>query len=381
MTAPSEFSESVLDSAEALEALDSGEMLRAIASSGAQVRQAATTAGEVGLDRLTGVGRPRSVVVAGMGGSAIAGQVLAAVAGPSCPIPVTSVHGYHLPGWVGAVDLVIAVSCSGTTEETLAVAEEASRRGCQLITVAVPGSPLAAVGEQAHGIHVPVDDGGRPSRANIWALSVPLLMVADTVGLADVPASVLDATADLLDTVSTRCRPASESFVNPAKSLAVDLAGNLPMLWGSSELAGVAAYRFACQLHENSKYPAMHGALPDVSHHQVVTFDGPFGRQAGPVDLFADRVEEPEGTRLRLVLLRDRDEDAPVARRREIVTEMAEGRGVAVNELVAEGEHRLERLASLVVMADYTSAYLALALGIDPTPVAPITEWKERGTV
>jgi glucose/mannose-6-phosphate isomerase len=375
--------QAVLDDAEAIEEADAADMLRAVASSGAQVREAARRTRETPLSELVEAGRPRAVVVAGMGGSGITGDVLAGVAGPACPAIITSVRGYTLPGWVGPVDLVVGVSCSGSTEETLAVTEEASRRGCQLVTVGAADSPLAAISQQARGgIHVAVDGGDRLPRANMWALSVPLLVLGDALGLFSVPEQTLESTADLLDNISGRCRPASESFVNPAKLLALELAASVPMVWGTSELAGVAAYRFACQLNENGKYPAVYGVLPEANHNQVVAFDGPFGtggQSEGPVDFYRDRVDdaEPE-TRLRLVLLRDTQEHPQVARRREASRELAEAREIPVSEIAAEGEHPLERLASLVALTDYASVYLALALGIDPSPIAPITDLKER---
>jgi glucose/mannose-6-phosphate isomerase len=276
---------------------------------------------------------------------------------------------------------VAAVSCSGSTEETLAVADEAGRRGCRLITVGAAGSPLADLSDQARGVHVNVDAGGRLPRANMWALSTPLLVAADVLGLAAVPAGVLAATADLLDAAAERCRPSSESFVNPAKSLALELAGSTPMIWGSSDVAEVASYRFACQLNENAKMPAVFGALPEANHNQVVAFDGPYGagaRRTDIDDLFADRVEQAERTvgALRLVLLADTEEHPQVTRRREVSMQVAADRGVPVSELRAEGRHPAERLASLASIADFASVYLALVLGVDPTPITPVTQLK-----
>jgi len=376
-----EVDEGLLDDPEALATGDPGEMLRAVATAGAQVRQAMRTSDEAGLARLAGDGRPRAVVVAGMGGSGIAGGVLAAVCGAQCPVPVLPIRGYALPGWVGPMDLVAAVSCSGSTEETLAAAEEARRRGCRLMTVGAAASPLADLSDRARGVHVAVDAGGRPPRANMWALSTPLLVAADALGLAAVPSGVLAATADVLDAAAERCRPSSESFVNPAKALALELAGSTPMIWGSGDIADVATYRFACQLNENAKMPAVFGGLPEANHNQVVAFDGPYGagaRRTDVDDLFVDRVEQAERTvgALRLVLLADTEEHPQVTRRREISMQVAADRGVPVSELRAEGRHPSERLASLVSIADFASVYLALVLGVDPTPITPITQLK-----
>jgi len=374
--------EAVLDDAAALERLDAGGMLRTIAGSGAQVREAMVVAGEAGLDALAGEGRPRALIVTGMGGSAISGDVLAAVAGPGGPVPVVVHRGYELPGWVGAADVVAAVSCSGRTEETLSAAQAAADRGSRLFGVGAVDSPLEEVVRRAGGPYVPVPSGRMP-RASMWALAVPLLVAADHLRLLTVPEADLAATADLLDAQADACRPGSESFVNPAKQLAVELAGTLPMVWGSSPLAGVAAARFATQLAENAKYPAISGVLPEANHNQVVALEGAFGGLGRPAEpnLFADRadgVAAGDAVRLRLILLRDLDEHPQVLRRVEASRLIAEVRGVAVSEMVAEGTSRLERLASLVAVPDFASTYLGLLYGLDPTPIAPIAELKDE---
>ena len=151
-----------LDDVALLETADPSSILRQVASSAAQVREAARSAAEAGLDGLAAGGRPRAIVITGMGGSGIAGEVLAAVAGPGCPVQVTTVHDYRLPGWVGAADLVIAVSCSGATEETLSAAEEAVRRGCRLLGVGSQDSPLARLAEQASAAFIGVKPSGMP---------------------------------------------------------------------------------------------------------------------------------------------------------------------------------------------------------------------------
>ncbi|MFC4910469.1 bifunctional phosphoglucose/phosphomannose isomerase [Actinomadura gamaensis] len=373
------FDESRLEDAAAVEAADPGGMLRQVASSAAQIREARVLAAEAGLDRIAEEGRPRAVVVAGMGGSGISGDVLAAVCGPGCPVPVLTVRDHRLPGWVGAADLVIAVSCSGATEETLAVAAEAARRGCRLLLVGGRNSPLAELAENTRGVFVPVRSVGQP-RATLWGLTVPLLMAARALRLADVPDEVLESTATRLEDVAYRCRPDSEPFVNPAKRIALDLARDFPMVWGTSPLANVAAYRMCCQLNENAKYPGVFGELPEANHNQVVAFDGFFGRASGagdPDDFFRDRTDDAEHG-LHLVVMRDTDEHPQVARRREVSAELASARGVPVTEIRAEGEHPLERMATLVAVSDYVTVYLAIALGVDPTPVATIQELKAR---
>jgi glucose/mannose-6-phosphate isomerase len=369
--------ETVLDSADKLLAADPGEMLRAVATSGAQVREAAALAADAGLARLVEDGRPRAIVVLGMGGSGIAGDVLAAVCGTECPVPVVVVKGYTLPGWVGANDLVCGVSCSGTTEETLSAFGEAQRRGCRLLGVGSVDSPLSFIAEQGRGPFVPVRAAGRLPRAMAWSVSVPLLLAASQLRLVDVTPDALEAAAVRSDELAALCRPASEAFVNPGKELALALSDALPMAWGCSPIAAVASYRLACQWSENAKLPAISAPLPEANHNLVVSFDGPYGAQGAAADIFADP-DESSG-RLRLVLLRDlADEHPQVTRRAEASKDIAENRGVPITELFTEGRSRLERLASLVVLIDYASVYTALGLGIDPSPIAAIQDLKAR---
>jgi glucose/mannose-6-phosphate isomerase len=309
-----------------------------------------------------------------MGGSAISGDVLAAVCGVGCPVPIVTVRGYQLPGWVSATDLVIAVSCSGSTEETLAVAVEAVRRGSRLLCVGAEGSPLADVAAQASAPFVAVRSAGQP-RATLWGLTAPLILVARSIGIVEVSDDVFESTAKRLEDVSHRCRPSSESFINPGKQLAGELVRALPMVWGTSPLAGVAAYRFACQFNENAKYPCVYGVLPEANHNQVVAFDGPFGGGTED-DFFRDRVDDEMG--LHIVVLRDAEEHPQVAKRREVSVQLARGRGIPLTEIVAEGTHPLERIATLIALADYATVYMAIALGIDPTPVAAIQDLKAR---
>ena len=264
-----------LDTPDVIEAADPGDMLRQVASAAAQVRTALRSCAETDLSAFAADGRPRAIVVAGMGGSGLAGEMLNAMAGLSSPVQVVVSQAERLPGWVGAADAVVAVSCSGTTPETLGIATEAARRGCRLAGVGAEGSPLHRIAEQARAPFVPVVPLGLP-RSMLWAVAVPLLVIAERVGVARIGTDVYELAASRLEEISHQCRPASDSFVNPGKSLALDLVGELPMVWGTSPLSGVAARRFASQLQENAKYPAIYGMLPEAAHSQVAAFDGPF---------------------------------------------------------------------------------------------------------
>ena len=380
--------EALLDDAEALREADPSGMLRALASAGAQVRESAALAAEADLSLLADEGRPRAVVVAGIGTAGLTGNILATVAGHRCPVPIIGHRSAGIPGWVGAADVVFAVSASGRSPEALAAAEAAIRRGARLVAIGNPDTELQAMAERARSPFIPVPRRA-PARASLWGLTVPVLLAARALGLVKVNEADLAETATRLDADAERCRPAADSFVNPAKSLALGLAGSIPIVWGSSPLATVAARRFGDTLAANARYPVMAGALGEAGRGRVGLLDGVFGGLAeSSRDIFADPDgdEEDAGTRLRLVIFRDGglnpedDADEPVAveeRRADAVQTLAERRGVRCDVLTAEGGSALERLASLTAVPDFASLYLALAHGLDPMAVPAISEMKE----
>jgi glucose/mannose-6-phosphate isomerase len=378
----------LLDNQDVMIAADPGQMLRATASAGAQVRESAALAAEADFTPLADEGRPRSVVVAGVGTAGRTGDILSTVAGPRCQVPVLSHRSAGVPGWVGAADVVIAVSASGRSPEALAAAEAAARRGARLVAIGAPDSELQGVAERARAPFVPVPRRA-PARASLWALTVPVLLAARAFGLVKVTEADLAETATRLDTDAERCRPGLELFVNPGKSLALDLAGSIPIVWGASPMATVAARRFADTLAANARYPAVTGGLGEAGRGRVGLLDGVYGALSeAEHDIFADPVDEvPEMTRLRLVLLRDagivedetgaEEPDGVEERRAEAVLRIAERRGVRVSVVEAEGASPLERLASLVAVPDFASIYLGLAHGLDPMAVPAISELKE----
>ncbi len=379
--------EALLNDASRLFAADPSGMLRALASAGAQVRESAALAAEANLSSLADDGRPRAVVVAGVGTAARTGDLLETVAGPRCPVPVVGHRSAGIPGWVGAADAVIAVSASGRSPEAIAAADAAGRRGARLVAIGPPDSELQALAERARAPFVPVPRRA-PARASLWALTVPVLLAARTLGLVRIAEADFAETAARLDDDAERCRPGADSFVNPAKALALDLANSIPIVWGSSPLATVAARRVGDMLSANARYPVVAGSLGEAGRGRVGLVDGIYGGLVeSERDIFADPRDEPEPTRLRLVLLRDgglADDNATAGepsaveeRRADAVVELAARRGVRCGVIQAEGGSPLERLASLIAVPDFASVYLALAHGLDPTAVPAVDEMKE----
>jgi glucose/mannose-6-phosphate isomerase len=383
--------EALLDDPTRIAQADPGQMLPATAAGGPQVREAMALAAEADLGSIADEGRPRAVVVAGAGTAATTGDILEAVAGPRCPVPVVAHRSAGVPGWVGAADLVIAVSASGRSPEALGAADAAARRGARLVAIGPADSELQAVAARGRAPYIPVPRRA-PARASLWALTVPVLLAAKAVGLVRLAEADLVETATRLDTEAERCRTTAESFTNPAKALALELAGSVPVIWGSTPLAAVAARRFADLLSATARYPAVADSLLEAGRGPVGLLDGPYGALAeSERDIFSDEQPDTFGGRLRLVILRDdgfeqgtpaeeNDGEEPPAveiRRAKAVQQLAERRGVRCTVLRAEGASPLERFASLTAVPDFASVYLALAHGFDPMAVPAVSEMKD----
>lgn len=384
--------ESVLDDADLLARRDTADTLRALATAGAQVREALTLAQEGGIHRVNGGERPRSVLVGALGGSAIVGDVLDVLAQAGSPVPVSARRDLPLPGWVGPLDLVVAVSLSGRAPGPLALAAEAARRGCALLTVGAQDSPLAEVSLRHRGVHIDVGRSRASTRTALWSLLTPVLVAADSLGLIDAPQAALAEMADRLDERADTCRPSSASFLNPAKAAALTIAETVPMTLGDGPLAGVAARRAGTMLARTARMPATSGELPDAASQVVACFDGPFtvSGDGARADIFADPfLDAPSTPPLGLLLLRDTavEDDgtersfARAGEQRlltDALVETARGAGVKVVEHTAEAGHAVTRLADLIAFGDYAATYTALGLGLDPAVSPHIAILRDR---
>jgi glucose/mannose-6-phosphate isomerase len=385
--------EALLNDPDHIVSCDSRQTLVALATAGAQVRQAVTLSREAGIERVAGGDRPRSVLVASLGGSAVVADVLELLAEPGSPVPVTVRRNLPLPGWIGPLDLVVAVSLSGRAQGPLAVAAEAARRGASLLTVGAADSPLAEVCARARGVHIDVGRGRTSSRTALWSLLTPVVLAAHELGLIQAGESVLSDTADRLDEHAEACRPRSESFVNPAKILAMQLAETIPVVLGDGPLNGVAASRAASMLARTARIPATSGELPDAASQIVASFDGPFtagggrgvgARESAP-DIFADPfLDGPAQPRLGLLMLRDAPPTTStpqwvdVNALTEAMLQTAYDAGVQVSIVVADPGHPLVRLAGQIAQTDFAATYLAIGLGLDPAVSPHVADLRDR---
>jgi glucose/mannose-6-phosphate isomerase len=299
-----------------------------------------------------------NIAVLGMGGSGIAGDVLRAVAS-SLPVPIVVLKQIRVPAFIGPRTLAFAVSYSGNTEETNAMAAGALDAGARVIAV-TSGGELGALAASRGAVHVPCADGYVMPRAAVGALVAPLFMALFHVGLyPEAHALLMQAQAQLKHR-SDQCRP-DAGPTNPARELARRIGRSIPLIYGGGALGAVAAYRWKCDINENAKAPAFTAAYPELDHNEICGWGqhGDVTRQL-----------------MTLVSLRHGFEDERLSTRIDRTTEIIDEALLQVLEVQAEGEGRLGQLLDLMYLGDWASYYLALDNDVDPGPIDAITQLK-----
>jgi glucose/mannose-6-phosphate isomerase len=345
----------ILDDPAAIAAIDAGGMIGAIGRLGADLVDG--FAAGIAVNGLPDPAEVRDVVVAGMGGSAVPGDVVRSSFAADLPVPVTVSRGFRLPRACGPSTLVAAVSVSGNTKETLACYEQASDAGCAVVAFS-RGGELAARAAADGVPHVVVPAEIPVPRAAIGFLSGSMLGILERTGLLRGVAEPVDRTGQALDRRFELLAADVPIDENEAKRLAAWMAGRTPVVWATEGAAEAAALRWKNQLNENAKVPAFHAVLPELGHNEVEGW--------GP----------GSGSSFALAVLRHPGEPPPVASRVGPVLAAIAGAGLDARELMAEGHDPLEWLFWLVQLGDLASVYLAAARGVDPTPTPVLNSLK-----
>ncbi|MGZ4436016.1 MAG: SIS domain-containing protein [Nocardioidaceae bacterium] len=337
------FDDSRLDDEAALASAD--ELLRPLAEAGARVRReagAAVEAIEAALAGTDGQTRPRAVVAAGPDS-----RLLRAVLEPWCPVPFVAWPGPSLPGWAGALDLVVVLAPEGSDTGSASAVAEAVRRGCQLVVACPPGSLVAQHAAGRHTTLLPT------SSADQLATAVVVLQLLDRLDLG--PHTDPEAVAQALDDVAVACSPYLDLAVNPAKMLAIALADATPLVWGGSVLAARAARRVAEAFRRSSGRAAL---AADAEHLLPVI------AAAKAPDVFADPFSDAEDEVVRpvLVVLDDGSSEAFVREQRGRLLAAAEAYRVRVETVSFEEGEEVARYASLLATGTYAAAYLRVGL-------------------
>jgi glucose/mannose-6-phosphate isomerase len=298
---------------------------------------------------------PGGLVVCGMGGSAIGGDLATAALGDRATRPITTVRGYALESWAGPDSLVLCASYSGDTEETLACFEAAGAAGAGRVVLTTGGKLAEAA--RAEGVPVIGVPSGMQPRAAVIYMTIGSLECAALCGAAPGLHSEIDTASPLLARLAAEWGPDSGED-SEAKAIARALQGTLPVVHGSGPTVAVAR-RWRTQINENAKLAAFWSELPEANHNEICGWErgGAMAPLAG-------------------VFLEDPDQHPRVQRRMELAAVEVERAGAPAIRVRARGETRLERVLSLVLLGDLVSVYLALLEGVDPTPVEPIERFK-----
>ncbi len=335
--------------------------LDAVAGLPEQLATAHESAGTVHSDAFPRPENVRNIIVMGMGGSAIAGEVIAASFNDELPVPVTVLKQYRVPAFVGPETLAFAVSYSGDTEETVSMARAATECGASLVAIS-RGGVLAEVARDTDGLHLPCPPGFLP-RAAIGALVAPIAVTLFRMGLAPGAHAQLVRAQEQLARRRNQCKPSIEGDANPARELARRIGRTIPLIYGGGALGGVAAYRWKCDVNENAKAPAFWNAYPEVDHNEICGWGqhGDVTRQL-----------------MTLVELRHGFEHKQLSRRFRFTREIIDETLHQVLCVEAEGEGRLAQLLDLMYVGDWVSCYLALDNDVDPGPIDAIFDLKTR---
>jgi glucose/mannose-6-phosphate isomerase len=292
---------------------------------------------------------PGGLVVCGMGGSAVGGDLAAAALRGRQARPLRTVRGYELEPWVDEHTLVLCCSYSGTTEETLACFEAAGAAGAPRVALTTGGE--LAERARAEGVPVIGVPSGMQPRAAVVYMTVAVLECAAACGAAPSVRAELEAAVGLLEALLEDEEP---------MRVAEALRGTLPVVYGAG-VSAVPAVRLKNQLNENAKVAAFAGELPEICHNEIEGWA--WGSDAAP--LAAVMLTAP-GLHPRLV------------RRLEVLRELIEAEGVPVTQLEARGEDPVAHVLSLVLLGDLVSVHLADLLGVDAGAIPAITAFKQR---
>ncbi|HET9871571.1 MAG TPA: SIS domain-containing protein [Propionibacteriaceae bacterium] len=334
------FDDSLLEDHSALGGADP--VLRRLAEAGARLRR--ETSESLGpISGLADLSRPRAVIAAGP-----EARFIRAMLEPVCPVPFVAWPSHGLPGWVGALDLVVVMASDGAPPGTVATVHETVRRGAQLIIACPPISTVAEHAGSRSTTLLPT------STADPLAAAIVVLAALHEMQLG--PAVNPESVADAMDQVAEDCSPYVDISENPAKDIAMGLADAQPLVWGGSVLAGRASRRLAEALRAASGRPALAADADELL---------PILETAAPRDPFADPFEDlaPSDRRPTLVALDDGNSDDLVRAAQSRLFAAAERNDIRVCPIAHRSGSDVERYATLLQTGMFTSVYLALGLG------------------
>ncbi|MEA2015526.1 MAG: bifunctional phosphoglucose/phosphomannose isomerase [Actinomycetota bacterium] len=298
------------------------------------------------------------IVFSGMGGSGFAGDIVKALIRDDIDIPVEVVKGYSLPSYVNKDWLVISISYSGNTEETISTTGQALERGCEVIIIC-SGGELEKIGRDNGKTVLKIPSGMQP-RGAAGYLFFPAYLMMDYLGIVKIPPGDIKEALKLIKEKVPLYRRETGIDKNPAKKLASEISDNLPIIYGTEGILSVVAYRLKCEINENSKTPCWWNEFPELNHNETVGWE----RLKGITGKFV------------VIALREKDEWIRMKTRIDITLKLIRENVNGIINIPVEGESKLARALSSMYLGDIASVYLALLYEIDPSPVEKIESLK-----
>jgi len=345
----------ILDNLQLVKSIDRSSMLSSCVEAPKHYAEAAELARNV----TVGFKKPRMIMVAGMGGSAIGGELLRDWARDRIEVPVEVCRDYSLPAYADKNALVFVSSYSGETEETLSILADALKRKCMIVCIS-SGGKLMEVAQRLRLPHVKVTSGMAP-RAALPYMFMPMLTILQKMGLTSEADSEISETVKVLRQLVIENLPEVETINNFSKRLATGIEGTSPAIYGFGIYRSVAQ-RLKTQFNENSKTPAKWECFPELNHNEIVGWE-----TAGEFSKWFS-----------VIFIRDAEEPVEIRQRIETTKEILGKSKLKLFEVQSRGKSNLAKMASVICTGDFTSVYLAVLRGIDPTPVETITLLKQK---
>ncbi len=299
---------------------------------------------------------PDNVVYAGMGGSALEAYI--SQTWPGYSIPFEIVRGYDIPGYISDKTLFIASSYSGNTEETVEALNHAEEKGAQIAIIA-SGGKLAEIAKAKKYPFAQLPAGYQPRHVVLYSYKA-LITILERVGLKIDEEQVFKDALRLVKDAVAQWRPEVPTARNPAKALALELAGKTPVIYAGPKLFP-AAYKWKISINENAKNIAWCGALPEFDHNEFL------GWSSHPID-------KPYA----IIELQSFLEHPQIQKRFDASNRLLSGQWPEPHIVKVEGQHILGQLLWAVALGDFVSIYLALLNGLNPTPVDLIEKLKKE---
>jgi glucose/mannose-6-phosphate isomerase len=318
----------------------------------------ASTSNSVSTSDFTG--NFKNIVVLGMGGSAIGGDLLSDYLADEFAIYIVVIRGYDIPKFVNEDSLVFAVSYSGNTEETISTLKKCLDAKARVIAL-TSGGKFAALARENNFPVIKVPARIQP-RAAISYLFFPILKALERLGLIKERDGEIEETYNILQELSREYGAKSPSENNLAKKVALRLYQHLPLVYGSEGLLEAVAMRWKTQINENSKWPCFWNVFPELDHNEIVGYE----------------IENNINRQVKIIYLQDKEGLLRVEQRRKITRKIIEDKVAEFIVCPTKGKGKMARMFSLIYLGDLVSYYLAILNQADPSPVACIEDLKKE---